>query len=177
MYQRQTHSNTIKKSTKMSNSSSSKRSLFQEAIDHCRWKSVLRKYVLSHNELQEHNLHKFADKCFEEIFSRVYNICYNVAGVGDLTIYDIAAAICLYNNIIIQKIYIIGNGPKRAISFSLLNIKTKTQKIDGVSLRYVEIPEVLKAFNEKNYEVDPYIKNSHNGDHWESYLCNWQKDK
>ena len=161
--------------TKMSKSCGSKRSIFQEAIDHCRWKSVLRNNVLTQNELQEHNLHQFAGKRFDEIILCVYNICDKVKGIGMLTIYDITSAICRYNKIIIDKIYIIGKGPKRVIS--LLNIKAKTQKIEGVTLKYVEIPEILKAFYEKNYEINSQIKNSNNGDEFETYICNWQKNK
>ena len=110
----------------MSKSCGSKISIFQEAIDHCRWKTVLRNNVLTQNELQEHNLHQFAGKRFDEIILRVYNMCDKIKGIGMLSIYDITSAICRYNKIIIDKIYIIGKGPKRAIS--LLNIKAKTQK-------------------------------------------------
>uniref|UniRef100_A0A6C0EAC9 Uncharacterized protein n=1 Tax=viral metagenome TaxID=1070528 RepID=A0A6C0EAC9_9ZZZZ len=159
----------------MSKSCGSKKYIFQEAVDHCRWKSILRNNVLMQNELQEQNLHKFAYKRFDEILLWVYNICHTVEGIGMLTIYDITSAICRYNKIIIDKIYIIGKGPKRAIS--LLNIKAKTQKIGSVTLKYVEIPEILKAFNEKNYEMNSQIRNSNNGDDFETYICNWQKNK
>jgi hypothetical protein len=159
----------------MSNSCGLKRYIFQEAIDHCRWKSVLRNNVLAKTELQEHNLHQFSRNSFDEILLWVYNICDKVEGIGMLTIYDITSAICRYNKINIDKIYIIGKGPKRAIS--LLNLKAKTQKIENVTLKYVDIPEILKAFNEKNYEINLEIKNSNNGDDFETYICNWQKDK
>jgi hypothetical protein len=58
-------------------------------------------------ELQEHNLHQFTGKGFDEILLSVYNICDKVEGVGMLTIYDITSAICRYNKINIEKIYII----------------------------------------------------------------------
>ena len=163
--------------TKMSKSCGSKISIFQEAIDHCRWKTVLRNNVLTQNELQEHNLHQFAGKRFDEIILRVYNMCDKIKGIGMLSIYDITSAICRYNKIIIDKIYIIGKGPKRAIS--LLNIKAKTQKIEGVRVRlkYVEISEILKAFYEQNYEINSQILNSNNGDDFETFICNWQKNK
>ena len=99
--------------------------VFQEAIDHCRWKSVLRNKVLTISELQENKLHQFAGKSFDEILLFIYNICEKVEGIGMLTIYDITSAICRYNKIIVEKIYIIGNGTKRAIK--LLNIKSKIQ--------------------------------------------------
>jgi hypothetical protein len=92
-----------------------------------------------------------------------------------LSIYDITAAICRFNKINIEKVYIIGKGPKRAIR--LLNIKSKTQKIQNIILQYVEIPEIINAFNEQKYEINLPIKNSSNGDDFESFICNWQKDK
>ena len=149
--------------------------IFQEAIDHCRWKKVLRNNVLAKTEFQEHNLEQFTSKSFNEILLFVYNICDKVEGIGMLTIYDITSAICRYNKINIEKIYIIGKGPKRAIR--LLDVKAKSQKIENIKLNYVEIPEILKAFQEKNYEINLQIKNSNNGDDFESYICNWQKDK
>uniref|UniRef100_A0A6C0KG43 Uncharacterized protein n=1 Tax=viral metagenome TaxID=1070528 RepID=A0A6C0KG43_9ZZZZ len=159
----------------MSNSCGSKRYIFQETIDHCRWKGVLRNEVLTKTELQEHNLHHFSCNSFDNILLKVYNICNKVEGIGILTIYDITSAICRYNKINIDKIYIIGKGPKRAIR--LLDVKVKLQKIQNITLKYVEIPEILKAFHEKNYEINLQLKNSNNGDDFESYLCNWQKDK
>ena len=159
----------------MSRSCGSKRYIFQEAIDDCRWKKVLRNNVLVKTEFQEHNLHQFTGKSFNEILLFVYNICDKVEGIGILTIYDITSAICRYNKINIEKIYIIGKGSKRAIR--LLDIKAKSQKIENITLNYVEIPEILKAFQEKNYEINLQIKNSNNGDDFESYICNWQKDK
>jgi hypothetical protein len=159
----------------MSCSRSSKRYIFQEAIDHCRWKKVLRDNVLAKTEFQEHNLQQFTSKSFNEILLFVYNICDKVEGIGMLTIYDITSAICRYNKINIERIYIIGKGPKRAIH--LLDVKAKSQKIENITLKYVEIPEILKAFQEKNYEINLQIKNSNNGDDFESYICNWQKDK
>ena len=159
----------------MSNSCGSKRYIFQEAIDHCRWKSVLRNVIFTKTELQEHNLHQFSSKSFDEILLIVYNICDKVEGIGMLTVYDITSAICRYNKINIDKIYIIGKGPKRAIC--LLDVKAKVHKIQNVTLKYVEIPEILNAFHEKNYEINLKIKNSTNGDDFESYICNWQKDK
>lgn len=103
---------------------------------------------------------------------KYYNICNKVEGIGMLTIYDITSAICRYNKINIEKVYIIGKGNIR-----LLNIQTKSQKIQNITLKYIEIPEILQAFHEKNYEINLQIKNSKNGDDFESYICNWQKDK
>jgi hypothetical protein len=56
--------------------------IFQAAIDHCRWKSVLRNEILTKIELQEENLHQYTDKNFNEILLSVYNICNKVKGIG-----------------------------------------------------------------------------------------------
>jgi len=96
--------------------------IFQEAIDHCRWKKAL------HSILIKINIVNYENKTFEEILFEIYNICNNVKGVGILTIYDITSAICRYYKINIDKVYIIGNGPKRAVK--LLHIKIKKHKIN-----------------------------------------------
>ena len=106
----------------------------------------------------------------------IYDICENIKGLGILTIYDITSAICRYYKIIIDKVYIIGNGPKRAVK--LLNIKIKKHKINNkMNLHFVEIIDVINAFNINNYVLDENIRNSKNGDMFETYICNWQKTK
>lgn len=149
------------------------RDVFQEAIDHSRRKNTLRNEILTLPEFQEHNLHQYSQKTFEEIFSGVYKTCNPVYGIGMLTIYDISVAICKYNKINIERVYIIGNGPKRAIS--LLRIEPQFQKIGDTFVRYVEIQEILHAFREKNQTIDGWVKGSKNGDYLESYICAWQR--
>lgn len=144
--------------------------IFQEAIDHCRWKKAL------HNILKKINIVNYENKTFEEIMFEIYDICDNIKGVGMLTIYDITSAICRYHKIIIDKVYIIGNGPKRAVK--LLNIKIKKHKInDKINLNFVDIIDVINAFYINNYVLDENIRNSKNGDIFETYICNWQKTK
>ena len=93
-----------------------------------------------------------------------------------LAIYDITSAICRYYNINIDKVYIIGNGPKRAVK--LLNIKIKKHKInDKINLNFVDTMDVINAFDIFNYELNENIRNSKNGDIFETYICNWQKTK
>lgn len=133
--------------------------MFQEAIGHCRWKTVLR-----NNVLNKIIISRYENKTFEEIIVEIYSICVNVKGVGLLAVYDITAALCRHYEINIDKVYIIGNGPKRAVK--LLNIKTKTHKINNqIKIKYVDIADVNTKLN----------KNITNGDTLESYLCNWQK--
>ena len=144
--------------------------MFQEAIGHCRWKKAL------HSVLPKINIAHYENKTFEEIIVDVYNICDNVKGVGMLAIYDITSAICRYYNINIDKVYIIGNGPKRAVK--LLNIKIKKHKInDKINLNFVDTMDVINAFDIFNYELNENIRNSKNGDIFETYICNWQKTK
>ena len=140
-----------------------------EAISHCRWKSILKKVL--ENEL---SLESYANKGFEEIFESVHNTCKEVKGIGLLTMYDIVSAICRYYSINIDLVYIIGGGPVRAIK--LLNLKTKTKKIGKVLLKYVAIEDIINAFQTNNFEIDEYIKVRTNGDDFESYICNWQKN-
>lgn len=144
--------------------------IFQEAIDHCRWKKAL------HSILTKINIDNYINKTFEEIIFEIYNICDNVKGVGMLTIYDITSAICTYYKINIDKVYIIGNGPKRAVNS--LNMKIKKHKInDKIILNFVDIIDVINAFDVNNYILNENIRNSKNGDILETYICNWQKTK
>ena len=142
--------------------------IFQEAFDHCRWKKVL------HNVLKEINISSYENKTFEEIIVEMHSICSNVKGIGLLTMYDITSAICRHYKINIDKVYIIGNGPKRAIK--LLNIKTKIHKINNkIKINYVDITDIIIAFDMSCHELDENIKNNKNGDILETYICNWQK--
>ena len=155
-------------------SASIKINIFQEAMDHCRWKRSL-DTVLLRPELHDNILQDYSGKSFEEILWIVYNICEKVKGVGMLTVYDIVAAICRFNNINVERVYIIGRGPVRAAR--LLNIKLKTHKIEKIALKYIEISEIIEAFDKQKLEIDNQIKYSNNGDEFETYICNWQKDK
>ena len=155
-------------------STSIKINIFQEAMDHCRWKRQL-DTVLLRPELHDNILQDYSGKSFEEILLTVYNICEKVKGVGMLTVYDIVAAICRFNNINIERVYIIGGGPVRAAR--LLNIKLKTHKIEKIALKYIEISEIIEAFDKLKLEIDTHVKQSSSGDEFETYICNWQKDK
>jgi hypothetical protein len=140
-----------------------------EAIAHCRWKSILKRVL--ENDI---SLESYINKGFEEIFESVYNICKEVKGIGLLSVYDIVSAICRYYSINIDFVYIIGGGPVRAAK--LLNLKTKTKKIGKILLKYVTIEDVISSFQKNDYQMNEYIKTSTNGDEFESYICNWQKN-
>ena len=112
--------------------------IYDEALSHCRWKTVLKK-----------NKHKikiknFKNKNFEEIMVKVYTIFKNIKGIGMLSMYDISAGICRYYDVKIDKVYIIGNGPKRAVK--ILNLKKKKHNIyEKLNLYYVE-KKILISF-------------------------------
>lgn len=145
--------------------------IFQEAIDHCRWKKVL--YLV----LKQINISDYGNKPFEEIFIEIYDICKERKGIGMLTVYDISAAICRFYKTNIDKVYIIGNGPKRAIQ--ILELKPKTHKLnDLLKLQYVEISDIVNGFDSNSYTItDTQIRNTTNGDIVETFICNWQKTK
>lgn len=144
--------------------------IFQEAIDHCRWKKVL------YDLIEKINIDDYKGKRFEEIFIEIDEKIKPIRGLGTLTVYDLTSAICRHFEINIDKVYIIGKGPKRAIE--ILNIKTKKHKInDKIKLNYVDISDVINAFDNNNYVLDEKIRDSKNGDIVETYICNWQKTK
>jgi hypothetical protein len=148
----------------------SKDYIFQEAVDHCRHKTKLR------NLLKDINIKYYENKIFEEIICMSHDICKNVNQIGPLMVYDISAALCRHYGIIIDKVYIIGAGPKRAIK--LLNINPKLHKINNnIKLHYVTIDELIRAFYNSIYELNETMRNNRNGDEWESFICNWQKSK
>jgi len=131
--------------------------LFFEAYDHCRWKTVLQ------NFLTDLDISVHRGKTFEDIFSDIYNLCRNVKGLGMLSVYDITASICRYYNVTIDRVYIIGGGPKRAVK--LLKLKTYSRKFNNIRLVFVEINDVKNRFNLETTD----------GDVLETFLCKWQK--
>ena len=60
----------------------------------------------------------------------------------------------------------------------ILKIKTKTYKInDKIKIKFIDIQDILCAFDSNGYEINENIRNSKNGDIFETYICNWQKTK
>ena len=150
--------------------SSSNDYIFQEAVNHTRHETKLRHILKDIDEKHYEN------KSFEEIICMIYDICKNINQIGPLMVYDISSALCSHYGIIIDNVYIIGSGPKKAIK--LLNIKPKLHKINkNFKLHYVTIDELIMAFDNSIYELDETMRNNRNGDDWESFICNWQKTK
>ena len=137
--------------------------IFQEAINHCRWKTVLR------GLLENIQINDYKNKTFEEIIINIHTICSKINGIGMLTIYDITSAICRNYCITIDRVYIVGSGPKRAIQ--ILHIKPNTHKISkNITLKYISISSIINIFGS---QIDKNIQND--GDAIESFICNWQK--
>jgi hypothetical protein len=146
--------------------------IFYEALSHSRRKTILQEEVLALPEV--HEVQRYSKMTFEKIYTEIHRICEPINGIGKLAMYDITAAICRANNIIIDRVYIIGGGPKRAIK--ILGIKPKIHKFEQISLQYVQIHDISTAFITHGYKINSMVKQSMNGDDWESYICKWQKN-
>jgi hypothetical protein len=148
------------------------RELFQEAIDHCRWKTALQRVlpVIRTRVLAN----TYCNKTFEEVFTSVYSLTKDVKGVGILTTYDISAAIMRYHKKDIDRVYIVGGGPQRAVK--LLGLRTKMHILSkDIRLKYITIQDTLAAFDAKGYTLPEALRSTQNGDSLESHICNWQK--
>lgn len=141
--------------------------MFEEAYSHVRWKGALTEGLNKINTID------YQYCTFEDIIIKIYNIVKPIKGLGRLAVYDITSAICRTYNKNIEKVYIVGGGPKRAIK--ILGIIPKKHKINKITLSYVDIDDIISAFDIKSFELAEFIRNTKNGDIVESYICNWQK--
>jgi len=141
--------------------------MFEEAYSHIRWKCAMTE------ALDKINIMDYQYYTFEEIISNIYDIVKPIKGLGMLSLYDITSAICRLYNKNIEKVYIVGGGPKRAIK--ILGIIPKKHKINKITLSYVDIDDIISAFDIKSFKLDELIRNTANGDIVETYICNWQK--
>jgi len=147
----------------------SKVNIFQDAINHCRWKTELVKLI---DTVLRPNMNKCKGKTFQEIIKWVNS--RRIKGVGPLTIYDLTNGIGRHFGISTKKVYIIGGGPRRAVK--LLGLRTYPEHLDdGLTLHYVEIPDVIKALESSGVTVPLKLKASTNGDDFETFICKWQK--
>ena len=104
---------------------------FSEAIRHSRNRNLLREKLT-----QNINIDDYSNKTFEQIISEISISFYVYKKIGPLAFYDITSAICRYHNINIEKVYIIGGGPVRAVK--LLNIEKKKHIINNdIEFKYV----------------------------------------
>ena len=110
----------------------------------------------------------FAGKSFKEVYCKIQETSSNIDGIGCLTLYDLTAAMCRYHGIKIERVYVVGNGPKRAIKN--LGIPEKIQKPE--KLKYVEISDLKRALLAKGYS----LLESENGDDYENYICRLQRN-
>ena len=151
--------------------SSSNDYIFHEALSHTRHETKLRPL------LKDIKIEHYENKSFEEIICMIYDICKNINQIGPLMVYDISSALCRHYGIIIDKVYIVGGGPTKAIK--LLNIKPKLHKINKNMKvhHYVTIDELIMAFDNSIYELNETMRNNRNCDDWETFICKWQKNK
>jgi len=133
--------------------------LYSEAISHCRHKTKIKEFLK--NKI---NIEKYKNSNFENIFLDVQSLVDTSGSIGPLSKYDIASDIFRYHGNMIDKVYIVGGGPRRAIR--LLGLKTSTNRI--IKLKYVSINDIVQRLN-----LEPTI----DGDLLESFICNWQKSQ
>ena len=155
-----------------------RKQVFTELINHSRRKNTARDVIA------EIDLQKYKDYNFSEIYTEIYNKFRTINGLGNLAVYDTTSAICKYHNKIIDKVYIVGNGPKKAIK--KLNLNHKLNKMivghdsneKPITIKYVEISDLLEAFPNNGYDLPNTIdKNCIDGDKIESEICVWQKGR
>ena len=149
-----------------------RKQIFSEVINHSRRKNTAR------NAVSEIDIHKYKDYNFSEIYTEIYNIFSTIDGLGNLAVYDTTSAICKYHNKNIDKVYIIGNGPKLAIKKLDLQDKVNKQVVGldsnekPITINYIEINDILKAFPNNGYDLPNLIdKNCIDGDFIESNIC------
>jgi len=145
--------------------------IFQDAINHCRWKTELVKLI---DTVLFPNMNKCKGKTFQEIIKWVNS--RRIKGVGPLTIYDLTNGIGRHFGVSTKKVYIIGGGPWRAVKLLGLRAAVKKECLDScLTLHYVEIPDVIKALESKGVTMPLKLKASTNGDDFETFICKWQK--
>ncbi len=131
--------------------------LYYEAISHCRHKTKIKEFLK--NKI---NIENYKNSSFENIFLNVQSLVDTRGSIGPLSKYDIASDIFRYHGNMIDKVYIVGDGPKRAVK--LLGLRTTTNPI--IKLKYVSIADVIQKLN---------LEQTNDGDLLETFLCNWQK--
>ena len=141
---------------------------FAEAFSHKRrWGKELTTFLESLRDMS------FKGMGFPELYATLYSI--RPVGIGRLLIYDIATQICRENGISEERVYLFGNGPRRAAA--ILHLPTNSIIVKGCTLPYTTIPHILAAFDSIGHVVPAALRNSNNGDHFESYICIWQSHK
>lgn len=141
---------------------------YKEGYDHCRWKTAFKKFVKNIKERD------YIDFAFKDLFISLLKKSKKFYGVGLLSVYDVSADISRRLNIKIGKVFIIGDGPKRAVK--LLNIKLRKIHYGKILLRYTTKKDIITAFKKSRYNIDKNMLKNRDCDDFESYLCNWQKN-
>lgn len=137
---------------------SGKTILYHEAICHCRHKTILKTF------LNKIDFEKYKNSSFEDIFLDVQNLNDTYGSIGAVTIYDIASDIFRHHGNLIDKVYIVGSGPKRAVK--LLGLQTSVNRT--IKLKYVSIDDVVNKLK---------LNTTKDGDLLETFICIWQKSQ
>lgn len=142
--------------------------MFRQAISHCRHKTTLK------GVLAKVNLKEFSScSTFEDVFTKVEQICAPVYGIGTLSMYDISTDIARMYGLQPSLIYCIGSGPRQALK--ILNIHPSTKMLGSLSVQATTINDIQEAFKKKEWSIPESVQNSTNPDDWETFLCCWQK--
>ena len=160
--------------------------IFQTAINHCRAKTICRSKVKNIPSVSH-----FKNKSFQQIFCEVWNYIYTPNKIGSLIVYDCTVDICERLGINIDHIFLVGKGPQKAIKIIKKMCKDKkiksptlnkynifeniSSKNTLLTLVTISIQECKRVFEELQINIPTEIKESTNGDHFETWLCNWQK--
>ena len=143
---------------------------FPDAFHHKRgWGKELTAFLEGSEFINLLDSIKGTSTTFTDLYATLYGM--RARGLGRLLLYDIATQICRDNGISEERIYLLGNGPRKAAT--LLRVPIETVRIKGCTLVYTTIPHVLHAFDLIGHDVPISLRNSKNGDDFESYLCKW----
>jgi len=141
--------------------------MFQEAYNHSRCPKVVKQFV------QTIDVATYQSRSFEEILSDI--ILRRIRGVGWLACYDIASAIAKHYNQPITKVYLMGDGPVRAIQLLQLWLHVQKVKLGNLMVPYIQIDTLCHRLREQNIEFNTRWQETQDGNELENWLCNWQK--
>jgi hypothetical protein len=98
-------------------------------------------------------------------------------GVGFLGCYDIAAGIMRHvKQERIERVYLVGKGPQRAIRKLQLNHWVEYERLnDSIKLPFIQLSIVARQLWRNRVSIPKSIILFRDGDAMESFLCNWSK--
>ena len=147
-------------------------SMFQEALNHNAYGNERRKIMKEMAIYLKTHLEDFYAETFNEIYTKVYDHCIKIKGIGKLSCYDFTNAICKYYGVPINIVFIIKKrGPyNAAIALGLENqIKTETIR-KNLKFQYLEIDVAIQGLRNQRLKINSDITD---GDIIESCMCKW----